>query len=215
MQRFIPFLLLALPAAGGTVTNARISGLSTSVVSASADAYYNPCQGVFCGSDPNFITASADATGITLGPVRTGFIEMTGIGAGVYGAGRVSIGNYSYLCGEVCAIPEGVWMPFTLGVPFNIDVSADAMILGPVYGAGDISLQFSLFETTGASVVVYEAAAVPEPATLMAVGLGLFGLATRAALNATRRKSRASAPAPRRFDFAVPAPVAARLQIEL
>jgi hypothetical protein len=66
-------------------------------------------------------------------------------------------------------------MPFTLGVPFDIDVSANAMILGPVYGAGDINLQFSLFETTGASVVVLDAAAaVPEPAMFTAVGLGLL-----------------------------------------
>jgi hypothetical protein len=176
MQRFAPLLLLALPALGGTVTDAWISGLPTTSVTARADAYYNPCTIYCAGGDPYFISDSADAFAMTLGPVRSGYIVMTGIGSGEYGAGRVSVGNYSYLCGEVCAIPNGVWMPFTLGVPFDIDVSADAMILGPVYGAGDISLQFSLFESTGASVVVYDAAvaAVPEPAMFMAVGLGLI-----------------------------------------
>jgi hypothetical protein len=176
MQRFGPLLLLALPALGGTVTDAWISVLPTTSVTARADAYYNPC-GIYCGSgDPNLIFASADVFAMTLGPVRSGYIEMTGNGAGEYGAGRVSVGNYSYLCGELCPIPNGVWMPFTLGVPFDIDVSADAMILGPIYGAGDISLQFSLFENTGASVVVYDAAAVavPEPAMFTAVGLGLI-----------------------------------------
>jgi hypothetical protein len=177
MRRFGPLLLLALPALCGTVTDAWISGLPTTSVTARADAYYNLC-GIYCGGgDPNFISASADVLAITLGPVRSGYIEMTGNGSGEYGAGRVSVGNYSYLCGELCPIPNGVWMPFTLGVPFDIDVSADAMILGPVYGAGDISLQFSLFENTGASVVVYDAAAaVPEPAMFTAVGLGLLGL---------------------------------------
>ncbi len=177
MRRFGPLLLLlALPALGGTVTDAWIGGLSTTSVTARADAYYNPC-GIYCGAVPPSLFAAADVTAVTLGPVRSGFIEMTGNGSGEYGAGRVSIGNYSYLCGELCPIPEGVWMPFTLGVPFDIDVSANAIILGPVYGAGDISLQFSLFENTGASVVVYDAAAaVPEPAMFTAVGLGLLGL---------------------------------------
>ena len=178
MRRFGPLLLLALPVLGGTVTDAWISGLPTTSVTARADAYYNPC-GIYCGGgDPNFLFASADVLAITLGPVRSGYIEMTGNGSGEYGAGRVSVGNYSYLCGEVCPVPNGVWMPFTLGVPFDIDVSADAIILGPVYGAGTITLQFSLFESTGASVVVYDAAAVavPEPAMFTAVGLGLLGL---------------------------------------
>jgi hypothetical protein len=176
MRRFGSLLLLALPALGGTVTDAWISGLATTSVAARADAYYNPC-GIYCGSgDPNFISDSADAFAMTLGPVRSGYIVMTGIGSGEYGAGRVSVGNYSFLCGEFCAIPNGVWMPFTLGVPFDIDVSAEAMIQGPIYGAGDITLQFSLFESTGASVVVYDAAAaaVPEPAMFTAVGLGLL-----------------------------------------
>jgi hypothetical protein len=154
---------------------------------AARDFGYGACT-IYCASgDPYFISDSADVFAMTLGPVRSGYIVMTGNGSGEYGAGRVSVGNYSYLCGEVCPIPNGVWMPFTLGVPFDIDVSADAMILGPVYGAGDISVQFSLFETTGASVVVYDAAAVPEPSMFTAVGWGLLLMMT----GVTGRKSHA------------------------
>jgi hypothetical protein len=203
MQRFIALLALAGPALGTVVTNAQISGLSTTVVSASAMAYYNPCEFSLCGSDPSFISASADVTGLTLGPVRAGFIQITGNGAGAYGIGKGSVGSYNFGCGEVCPLGGPIAMPFTLGVPFAIDVSADAMILGMTKGFGGIDFQFSLFESVvafagaqavpGASVMIYDpSSSVPEPATYTGVGLGLLGLAARDALNASRnRKSRA------------------------
>ena len=189
MLRFIPLLLLAVPAAGGTVTDAWISGFSTSLVSASARAYYNPCQGSLCGSDPSVIYASADVTGLTLGPERAGFIEISLDGAGSYGSGTGSVGSYSFQCGEVCAPGAVDAMPFTLGVPFAIDVSAVAGMIGAVEGFGGIEFQFSLFESfvafpgaqaiPGASVIVYDPVAVPEPSTLAAVGLGLLLLVRR------------------------------------
>jgi hypothetical protein len=199
MQRFIALLALAAPALGSVVTNAQISGVGTDVVSASARAYYNPCGFSPCGSDPSFISASAQVTGLTLGPVRPGFIEISGNGDGDYGAGMASVGSYYFLCGEVCPLGAPILMPFTLGVSFDIDVGADAMMLGPVYGAGVINFQFSLFEVNqlypslpGASVIVYDASSVsasaPEPATYTAVGLGLLGLAARDALKAFRNR---------------------------
>jgi hypothetical protein len=188
MQRFIALLALAAPALGSVVTNAQISGFSTTEVSASAMAYYNPC-GIpsFCGSDPTFLSASADVTGLTLGAERSGFLEISGNGAGAYGTGRGSVGGYSFLCGEVCPLGAPIVMPFTLGVPFAIDVSADAMILGITEGFGVIDFQFSLFESVvafagaqpvpGAGVIIYDpSSSVPEPATFAAVALGLLGL---------------------------------------
>jgi hypothetical protein len=180
MQRLIALLALAAPAFGTVITNAQISGVGTDVVSASAQAFY--LGGL--GTDPGLISASTQVTGSTFGPVRPGFIQISGNGAGAYGAGTGSIGSYNFLCGEVCPLGAPVMMPFTLGVPFQIDVSADAMILGMTQGFGGIDFQFSLFESlvvftgaqpiTGARVLIEDpSTAVPEPATVAAVALGL------------------------------------------
>lgn len=192
MQRFIALLALAGPALGTVVTNADISGVGTRVISASAEAFY--VSGV--GADPGFISASAEVTGSTLGLERPGFIEISGNGAGAYGVGKGSVGSYDFLCGEVCPLGGSVTMPFTLGVPFTIDVSADAMILGITEGFGGIDFQFSLFESVvafsgapavpGASVTIYDpSSSVPEPATFAAVALGLILITA-----SSRRKSR-------------------------
>jgi hypothetical protein len=185
MQRLVVFVLAMLPVLAVPITNATISGFGAYTVSATAQAYYYP--GI--GTDPGSIFTSAEATGLTLGPVRNGFIEMTGNGDGSYGNGHGSVGAYTFGCSETCWGMYAVPMPFTLGTPFAIDVSAFAEILGQTEGFGGIDFQFSLFESVtplqggqafpGASVIIYDppAALSPEPATLAMVGFSLFGLA--------------------------------------
>ena len=183
MHRVVAFLLAAMPALAIPITNASIAGFGAYTISASAQAYYY--SGI--GTDPSSIFASAEATGLTLGPVRNGFIEITGNGAGSYGNGHGSVGAYTMACGELCSGMYGVPMLFTLGTPFEIDVSAAAEILGSTQGFGGIDFQFSLFESVtafqgaqafpGAEVIIYDPAAAPEPATFVIVGLTLLWLA--------------------------------------
>ena len=184
MRRLALLLIAALPAFSSTITNATLTGFETTTVSGSAIAFYFGNTSL----DPNSIFASAHATGLTLGPVRSGFIEITGSGFGEFGGGNGSIGGYSFGCTAACSPSNylnGTPLPFTLGVPFQIDVSAFASSLGT--GSGNISFQFSLFESAsfpgfaafpGEKVVIYDPPEAPEPATLMSVGLGLFSLAT-------------------------------------
>jgi hypothetical protein len=76
MLRFL-VLLLVTPAFGGTVTFAYISlGGTTNI--GSATAYYTPlgCCPV-PAPDPSFISASADASAVTLGQIRNGFIQVS------------------------------------------------------------------------------------------------------------------------------------------
>jgi len=179
-------LYLVVPAFGNTITSAGISGLGTTTVTASATAFYTVC-GLSC-SDPVSISAGANANALTLGLVRDGFIEITGSGGGEFGNGSGSVDGYSFGCSFTC-IPAGYLngspLPFTLGVPFQVNVGAFASNSLGLEGSGDISFHFSVFESVtipgfssfpGASVTVYDAASVPEPATwlLTAAGLGLL-----------------------------------------
>ena len=119
---------------------------------------------------------------MTLGPVRDGFIEITGTGSGDFGGGTVSIGAYTFGCGSSGCSPSGyisgVPLSFTLGVPFQVSIDAYASALGS--GSGAIQFQFSVFEKVdfgafklpGASVDVFDPQ-VPEPATLLLCGGGL------------------------------------------
>jgi hypothetical protein len=181
MRRIILLLIATLPAFASTITNATISGLGTNTISASATAAY---FSGFGNSDPGSISASALVNAMTLGPVRNGFIEITGSGSGDSGSGNGSVGSYSFGCGFSCSPANdfnGTPLPFTLGVPFQIDVGAFASLFGQ--GSGTISFQFSLFESfvpypgfaalPGASVAIFDPPAVPEPAAILLGGTGL------------------------------------------
>ena len=181
MRRLFILLLATLPAFASTVTSAEIDGFDTTVVTGTAMVSYFGDTSL----DPSSISASATATSITLGPVRPGFIEIQGWGTGEYGGGNVTIGGYSFSCSDSGCAPQGYInqadLPFTLGVPFQINVSAFANSLND--GSGNINFEFSLFESVdlgfgyapfaGESVLVYDPPAVPEPATILLCAGGL------------------------------------------
>jgi PEP-CTERM motif len=194
MRRLVTVLLATMPAFAGTVTNAAIGGFDTTTISGSANAYYIIC-GISPCADPNFISASASAIATTLGPVRNGFIQFSGNGGGEFGSGSFSVGGYSFQCGEFCPINQNP-LPFTLGVPFEVNVSANAHVLGGIGGSGVISFQFSVFESIlipgfsavpGSKIVVFDPPSVPEPATFIAVGLGLLSLVSARSIFTARR----------------------------
>jgi hypothetical protein len=166
----------ALPALAGTVTNAQISGLGGTTVFASANAYYSPFA---TASDPSLISASADVTAVTLGLVRSGFIEVSGWIPNLF---EPPGGANGQINGDFIANLLPSPQPFTLGVPFQIDVSAFAGWLGAngptEVGSGQITFQFSLYENVGGlpgfqPIIVYDASAVPEPWTFALVGVFL------------------------------------------
>ncbi len=180
MRRLIPLLLAALPAFANTITTAEISGFDTTVVTGAATVSYSDPSG-----DPT-IFASALATGSTLGLVRDGFIEITGHGSGNSGGtANGTVGAYHFGCTDSGCSPSndfnGTWQPFTLGVPFQIDVSAFASSVG--WGSGDIQFHFSVFESItpipgcaarpGEAVTIYDPPDVPEPATMLLCAGGL------------------------------------------
>jgi len=188
MRSLIALLVAGLPALATPITNANIAGLGTANVSASAMAMYLGGNCFQCPADPFSISASASAMVTTLGPMRAGLIEIFGFGGGEFGNGSGSVGEYSFSCSFSCSpgsYLNGTLLPFTLGVPFQINVGAVAG--HPDSGGnGQINFNFLLFELAptlegfgplpGASVAVFDVSAVPEPATLAPVALGLLWL---------------------------------------
>ena len=188
MKSLIALLIVGLPAMATPITNAGISGIGTTNVSASATAFY--FGGCFlCPADPFSISADASASLTTLGPVRAGFIEIFGFGGGEFGSGSGSVGGYSFGCSFACSpgnYLNGTPLPFTLGVPFQVNVSAIAGF--PASGGnGRMDFNFLLFESLepslegfhtqpGVSVTVFEVSDLPEPATFAPVAMGLLGL---------------------------------------
>ena len=196
MRSLIALLVAGLPALATPITSAGIDGLGTTNVSASAMAFYFGGNCFQCPADPFSISASASSTAFTLGPVRAGFIEIFGFGGGEFGNGSGSVGGYSFVCSLSCSpgnYLSGTPLPFTLGVPFNVNVSAFASFPDSG-GSGQIDFNFLVFESVtlfdgfgpmpGAPVTVFDVSAVPEPATYASLGLGLLGL-----IWASRRRS--------------------------
>ena len=185
MRRLFILLLATLPAFASTVTSAEIDGFDTTVVTGTATVSYFGDTSL----DPSSISASASDISMTLGPVRPGFIQIDGGGGGEFGGGNVTIGAYSFNCDSSgCSTPGytfGDLLPFTLGVPFQVDISAFADSFGT--GSGNSYFDFSVFESVdlgfpstpfaGASVLVYDPPAVPEPATILLCAGGLAFLA--------------------------------------
>ena len=171
MRRFIPLLFAALPAFANTIPGAEIDGFGTTVITGSAFAEY-----------PSPLSVSASATAIT-GESGPGFLVISGGGGGEFGGGSASIGPYSWNCNDSGCLASGFTfgnlLPFTLGVPFQLDISAFASVLGS--GSGGANFTFSVFEAVnlgpytvkGASVTITDPPDVPEPATILLASGGL------------------------------------------
>ena len=189
MRRLFILFLATLPAFASTFTSAEIDGFDTTVVTGIATASYFGDTSL----DPSSISVSTLASAITLGPVRPGFIEILGSGTSESGGGTVTIGGYSFNCSDFGCAPQSdihqADLPFTLGVPFQVNISAFANSLND--GSSIINFKFSLFESVdlgfpfapfkGESVLVYDPPAVPEPTTvfLCAGGLALLAVGRR------------------------------------
>jgi hypothetical protein len=125
-------------------------------------------------------SASVDSeiTAISSGPPREGVIELSTSGTGDTIAGGAAATGQVGPYGDVFPAPPLIdaLQPFELGVPFQIDLSAEAGADG-VYplGLGDagasVTLSFSLFESDGVTPVTF--ASVPEPGTIVLCMLGL------------------------------------------
>src|SRR5579863_4718906 len=169
MRRFIPLLFAALPAFANLVPGAEINGFGTAVITGSAFA-----------ENPSPLSVNASDTAIASGS-GLGFLVINGGGSGEFGGGSASIGPYSWSCNDSGCITSGFTfgdpLPLTLGVPFQVDISAFAFALGG--GSGAANFTFSAFEDVnlGESVIITDPPSVPEPATILLFGGGLALLA--------------------------------------
>ena len=193
MRRFIPLLFAALPAFANPITGAEIDGFGTTVITGSALAAY-----------PGQLSVSASATAITAesGPGLLLIDSTLSGGGGEFGSGSASIGQYSWTCDDSgCHSPNpdfqfGKLLPFTLGVAFQVDVSAAASPVSS--GSGTAYFAFSLFQADiegpytfrGAKVTITDPPAVPEPATILLFGSGLIALAAARRIRARTRQQR-------------------------
>lgn len=183
-------LLLPCLAPAAVISTARIDlgGFVTSTY-ALAEFVGNPAD-----PDPASIFASADVLASTNGPVRPGFLEISGTGDAETSAySLIRFGDFSFGCGGPGCFPDlgaGLLRPFTLGTPFQIHVEASANRF--MDGAAILDLQFALFESTvllpggrlspGARVQVFDPPPgpdVPEPATCATLLLGGLALLAR------------------------------------
>ncbi len=122
----------------------------------------------------------------TAGPVRAGFIDFVcGADSGGVGPGFPSSASISGAGG--CSGPEGHsigdHVPFTLGVPFEIILTAEARAHfdpsgGDQSGGSIASINFFVFDANNASVDVFGPLAVPEPAYLGGTAVALLGVGT-------------------------------------
>ena len=139
-------------------------------------------------------TATIDMYGYTDGPVQPGYIEFFDENASTDGNGfqfmTADIGGYRCSAPDplACDLPFDQLLPFTLGVPFAIDLSASASIFNfATQGASAFGeYGFSIYEQAsingylfqGPAVTIFDAATVPEPSSLtgIMIAMGLFAV---------------------------------------
>jgi hypothetical protein len=151
---------------------------------------------------PGFVAVSARATVITLGESRPGVLRILesvadGAANGTAAGGSLRVGPYECRGQDPlgCSLNYGGprWLPFVLGVPFEVGLSAYAVSLGDgtfVSGGGAFAfLKVEFYEIrqgcedcliAGAPVSVFDRDEVPEPNTLLVVSAGIALLFWRA-----------------------------------
>src|SRR5580704_5248126 len=166
----------------GTVSGMFATGFVGGDGSTSAVATAITNFGLVIGSATCTVTVTAELQ--TLGPVRPGFLEFS-LSGGADGSSGASygdaflVGSGYGVCGDQClafgehgfAIDSNV-IPFTLGVPFEMQAKAWASDGPTFFGGGAIQATFHIYDSSGdAAIFVF----VPEPGTLP---LSLLGFAS-------------------------------------
>jgi hypothetical protein len=141
---------------------------------------------------PSGLVSSASATvdvrfeAITTGPVRPGLATFLLLASGDYGAGggavtaSASISGLGtcVLLGSLDCHQSGTLVPFLLGVPFQLDVFAQAGAFPGIKtltgGGGGSVVSLSLFEVSGAPVTI---TSLPEPGSAFLLAGGLLLMA--------------------------------------
>jgi hypothetical protein len=163
-----------------------VNGFDTTSISASAlaeDQSSYSANGQYQISD----SADLDAMIFTSGAVRSGFMEITASSASEFGFISEQVGSWSCMgLGSPCYSSGDQFLPVTLGVPLELAIQVS---YGVDTGSALGTINFSLFEATsytppfgavsvdaplypGALVVLLSAPPVPEPGTVLLLGVG-------------------------------------------